>query len=88
MNSEIVDIGLFLLVDEIKYIVDCRRAYYNYHRPYSSLAYVTYAGFGALRSRTGFAGLHTQQTDEAGTCLIPSWRKDQEKAGKSFEAYF
>jgi len=47
---------------------------------------MTYAGLAALRSRTGCAGLHTQETDEAKTCRMPSWRQDHEKADRSFES--
>jgi hypothetical protein len=88
MNSEPIDNGLFLLVDEIKCVVDCWRTGYNHHQPHSRLECMTYAGFVALRSWTGCTRPHKQVSDEAKTCRTSSWRRDQEKTGRSIESYF
>ncbi len=44
MRDELLDDELFLLIDEIKYVVERRRMDYNHYRPHSSLSYMTQAG--------------------------------------------
>ncbi len=71
LRDELLNIELFLHIDELRYVADRWRMDYNHYRPHSSLDYTAPAAFAAKYLEQGSATLHLPQ-DKENTCDILS----------------
>ena len=58
LRDELLNMELFLSIDELRYVVDRWRMNYNHYRPHSSLDYMAPAAFAAMCQSSDSATLH------------------------------
>lgn len=56
-RDELLNRELYLSIDELRYVADCRRMDYNHYRQHSSLDYIAPAAFTAICLEQGFDSL-------------------------------
>ena len=71
LRDELLNRGLFLSIDELRYIADRWRMDYNHYRPHSSLDYMAPAAFAAACLEQGSGSLRLPQ-DSQNECHILS----------------